>query len=284
GSLVGLIAVVLAYLAGRVALEESRTSSERFAALVGAVALVLVAGVELFYIQDVFHSRLNTLFKIYYQVWTFLAIGSGIGLAVAAHRIRRPAGRAVLAVGGVVACASLLVYPVVASYQWSGQFKDWRGLDGIAFGATSNPDEYAVVTWLQQHATPGDVILEAAGCSYQPVGEWPMNRASAYTGVPTVIGWSGHEVQWRGGQPELKNEIGPRGQDVRIMFDDPNGNLAEEYGVSYLLLGRFETGDWRGRCDSAGPYAGADQAGYPGSGWTVVVDTPTAKLYQRNSS
>jgi len=281
GSLVGMVAVVMAFLGARVAFDAERAFGERFAGVLIAVAMVLVAGVEMFYLVDVFHSRLNTLFKVYYQVWTLLALAGGIGLAWIIARVTRPVGRVVIGLACGAAAAALLVYPVVASYQWTERFGAWRGLDGIAYGATVDPGEYAAVRWLQDHATPGDVILEAAGCSYQPVGQWPMNRASAYTGIPTVIGWAGHENQWRGGQPALRREIGPRADDVRAMFADPSGDLASSYGVTWLMVGSFERGDWQSSCASAGPYDGLDDPEYPGAGWTKVVDTPTAVLYQR---
>jgi len=50
---------------------------------------MLLMGLELFYVQDP-HGirRMNTMFKIYYQVWVFMAIASAFGLYWLAPRWR----------------------------------------------------------------------------------------------------------------------------------------------------------------------------------------------------
>lgn len=273
----GGYAVVGIWLLATGRLDRPRTAATSLV----VIASTLCAGVELVYIRDVFDNRMNTLFKIYYQAWTLYALAGAIAFALLWGAARGRAIRTGLAFATGLAAIAGLAYPVVATRQWTAGFADWRGLDGIAFAAGAYPDEHAAILWLRENAHPGDVVLEAAGCSYQPNGDLPFNRVSAYTGVPTVIGWANHERQWRGGQPRLLDEIAPRQADVARIYAGPNGPLTAQYGIDWLYVGRYEAGDWRRTCDVAGPYAGIDAPGFPGPGWTVAFDSPTVRIWRR---
>ena len=128
---------------------------------------------------------------------------------------------------------------------------------------------------------PGDVVLEAAGCSYYPFGRLPFNRVSAFTGVPTIIGWANHERQWRAGQPELLAAIPTRQADVARIFVDPSGELADRYDVRWLFVGEYEAGSWRAECESAGPYRGSDDPSFPGPEWEEAFRSGETRVYRR---
>jgi YYY domain-containing protein len=247
------------------------------------VGAALSAGVELLYIRDVFDNRMNTLFKIYYQVWTLFSLAAAIGFGLLWGSVRRPGGPLVLAAGTIVATAAMLAYPIVATRQWTDGFAESVGLDGIAFVRAEYPDEHDAILWLRQQAGAGDVILEAAGCSYSPNGDLPFNRVSAYAGLPTVIGWGDHQRQWRGGQPGLLDEIVQRQSDVARIFADPEGPLVDAYGIDWLIVGRYEESDWQFECEVAGPYDGIDRSAFPGDGWRLAFERPTMRIWQRQS-
>ncbi|MGH2560021.1 MAG: DUF2298 domain-containing protein [Thermomicrobiales bacterium] len=253
----------------------------------GAFGLVLVT--EFFYIQDVFDGRYNTLFKVYYQVWTLLAIGAAAAAALLwrAAAARWGTARVALGAGVTVAVAAGLVYPVVASEQWTEweSPRDWRGLNGAAFIEDLAPDDLAAIRWLEDNAREDDVLLEAPGCQYQVNGGIPTSRMSAFTGVPTVSGWTGSERQWRGGQPELMAQLGvpapsAREADVAAMFADPQSPLVEQYGVTLLVVGFFER-QGTTACEIAGPYPRVSQPDYPGPGWEEVFASGEARIYRR---
>jgi uncharacterized membrane protein len=176
-----------------------------------------------------------------------------------------------------------IAYPIVATYQWTERFAAWDGLDGLAYGEETAPDEVAAIRWIARHAEPGDVVLEAAGCSYYPFGRLPFNRVSAFTGLPTVIGWANHERQWRAGQPELIGDIAARQADVAGIYADPSGPLAYRYGVEWLFVGSYESGEWRADCESAGPYDGLDAPSFPGPGWEETFREGETRVYRRAS-
>ena len=260
-------------------------SPATFATALFAVGFALSMIVEIFYLRDVFESRMNTLFKVYYQVWVLFAVAAALAVPCLWQRAAAPAAKAVFAVVSAACLLAMSAYPAVASWQWTDHFSQWQGIDGIAYLRAADPDELGAIRWLQAHATTNDRLLEAAGCSYEPNGQMPFNRASAYSGVPTLIGWgNNHQPQWRAGQPALLAEIPAREADVARIFADPSGSLAKQDGITLLYVGTYETGDWTDLCPTAGPYPGIQQPGFPGPGWQTVYDSPTVRIYRRTGA
>jgi len=85
------------------------------------------------------------------------------------------------------------------------------------------------------------VLLEAVGGSYSPEG---YAGVSAATGIPAVLGWPGHQSQWRGGDEAVLAQLGPREADVRTIYSTTDPGLAQEllqqYRVTYVFLGDLE--------------------------------------------
>ncbi len=266
-------------------LRRRRTVDARFIALALYVAaFLLLLATEFFFLRDVFNSRMNTLFKVYYQVWTMFALATALTVVVL-WREYRPRSLGRLAVGTAVAGALIagLAYPIVASYQWTDGFAGPRTLDGAAYVGNWSPDELAAIRWLRDHAEPDDVLVEA-GCSYsyKNVEGVPVNRASAFTGVPTVAGWGGHERQWRSGEAGYAEEIVRRIQDARSILENPSGPLLDRYGVTLLYVGTFEREGARGCKDAeAEPIEAVSAPGYPGAGWQAVFTSDDVQIYRR---
>lgn len=253
-----------------------------FALALFCLAWLISIGVEFLYLRDLFDSRMNTLFKFYYQTWTLYAVAAGVALAVLWHESAGVAlGRAALTSAVVAAIVLGAAYPIVSTYQWTDHFTAWRGLDGLAFGDETDPDDVAAIRWLSAQSRPGEVVLEAAGCSYRPFSRLPFSRVSAFTGVPTVIGWDGHERQWRAGQPAALGDIPRRQSAVAAMFADPESPLFADFAVTWLFVGSYEAGNWRTECDVAGPYANVDRPGYPGEGWQEAFRSGETRIYRR---
>ena len=64
---------------------------------------------------------------------------------------------------------------------------------------------------------------------------------STFTGRPAVIGWAGHELQW-------KHDPGTRADDVRAMYTATSAAearpLLAKYGVRYVVVGPIERADY----------------------------------------
>jgi uncharacterized membrane protein len=95
------------------------------------------------------------------------------------------------------------------------------------------------VMWIDENLEDG-VIAEAVGGSYTYYA-----RISAHTGLPTVIGWPGHESQWRGGYVE----IGNRESDIRAVYTSPDWDQTEkilqQYAIDYVYIGPLERSSYR---------------------------------------
>jgi uncharacterized membrane protein len=88
---------------------------------------------------------------------------------------------------------------------------------------------------LREHVTGAPVILEAVGGQYSGYG-----RISAATGLPTVLGWAGHEYQWRGDTAEPA-EREPAVNKIYSQTDLLSiAELLNQYGVEYIYVGDLE--------------------------------------------
>ena len=62
--------------------------------------------------------------------------------------------------------------------------------------------------------------------------------------VGPVLGWPGHEDQWRGGHTEAREQIGTREQDVRTIYSSGDEALVRDliakYKIRYIYVGPTE--------------------------------------------
>jgi uncharacterized membrane protein len=111
-------------------------------------------------------------------------------------------------------------------------------LDGAAHLTRYNADEKNAIEWLTN--APYGVEVEAVGGSYSGYA-----RISTYSGLPTVLGWPGHESQWRGGAKEM----GTREEDIRTLYQTSKWEEAlgilQKYDIRYIYLGSFEKSLYR---------------------------------------
>ncbi len=245
--------LLLAALAGYGILlrgDRQRDDALTFALLLLAAAAYLLAGAELFRLSDFFGNRMNTVFKVYYQVWLLLGIVGSFSLYYCLMRPRprpRPrwakVSRYAWLAGAAMLLSVALYYPAGAALERSGLFREGHTfrdntLDGLAYVRDSRSGEYEAIVWLRDEAEPG-WIVEAAGDDYSE-----DSRISAATGRPTVLGWKGHEHQWRGDTVLFER----REQDIAQIYQtsDPDRLrfLMAEYNIRYIYLGHRERADY----------------------------------------
>jgi len=107
-------------------------------------------------------------------------------------------------------------------------------LHGIAH---KDPDELKGIGWLNQRSKGQDfVIAEAVGGDYTEAG-----RISMATGLPAILGWGGHEDQWRGGTAKAR---AGRFEDVQALYQSTDQSAVQQilrkYGVTYVYVGPLE--------------------------------------------
>jgi YYY domain-containing protein len=222
------------------------TEDDTFPLLLALVGLLLTLAPEFVYLQDVFVTRMNTIFKFYFQAWVLWALAGAWQLSQWLTRPaqpdrdarRNPAGRAI-AVGLSLLCVGMgLVYTILAvPARAREQGVPWT-LDGAAWLQASQPEDAAAIAWLNAHVEGAPIIVETPGDQHKAyVYE---GRVSALTGLPTVLGWGGHQRQWRGNYDEPAAREG----DLNTLLTTSDEALAREildrYDVAYIYVGPLE--------------------------------------------
>ena len=250
----------------------------------GFVALLIFGGAllvlfpELFYLRDQFGWRMNTVFKFYYQAWLLWGIAAAYAVAcfgnlshldtetreilVARHSpaSRSTAKRRLTKVDQPTRDASArwakaslglsilfilggLVYTILATLSKTNNFQPPAGytLDSTAYLWRQNPDEMQAIAWLSR--APLGVVAEAVsptGGSYSQYA-----RVGTLSGQPIVLGWTGHESQWRGGA----REMGSRQSDLERLYCSRNLSealqIVQQYQIRYIFVGDLERNTYR---------------------------------------
>jgi len=220
--------------------DEPVERSMHFALLLIAIGTLLILGPEFFYLRDNFGYRINTIFKFYYQAWELLSIAVAFSVVVMFSELRGTVSK-VYALLMVVVIAAGLAYPVFSLPTKTNDFQrnnpEKRTLDGSAYLAGFMPDDYQAIQFMRQ-LEPG-VVAEAVGGQYSEYA-----RISTYTGMPAVLGWPGHEGQWRDG-----TLLGSRENDIATLYSTPNWTEARQiidrYDIRYIVVGGLERGKYR---------------------------------------
>lgn len=216
----------------------------RFSLLLIVAGMLLVLVPEFVYLRDLFGYRLNTIFKFYYLAWLMWSVAAAFGTIVLFQRLRLP-WSSVFAVLFTLSLVMALVYPAMGLWSRTNGFNPITGktLDGADYFKNYLPDDAAAVAWLKQ--APFGVVVESVGGSYSSHA-----RISTYSGLPTILGWDFHEIQWRG-TSELVN---PRKQEVKTLYCSGDWTETERilntYDVRYVVVGGMERATYTADLDN----------------------------------
>ncbi|MFB6236388.1 MAG: DUF2298 domain-containing protein [Halopenitus sp.] len=206
------------------------------AGLVGLVEIVYVA-------EQAGPGRMNTVFKVYFQVWTLWGTAIGVTLAelwangftgvreAVVDRTASPDGnvaaqasetgllgsvRQRFPASGTLAkvFVGLLVLSTVpyATLALDNHFEahDVETLDATAFAEREHPAEMRAIRWLDSRATHEDTLLEAPGTSRSPEG------LAKNPGTPGIYTWRANPASSLTGIPTVAgwvHEVGYRGAE-----------------------------------------------------------------------
>jgi uncharacterized membrane protein len=171
-----------------------------FALLLAGLGLALVFVPEFVYLRDNFGTRMNTIFKFYYQSWLLFGLSGSYAIVQALRPRQAPFTVGRVVAGAAAVCALLmvltgLIYPVAGVYSKTAGFRsESPTFDSTAHLGMEAPAELAAAKWVRANTAPDALVLEGKGASYRA----NTNRISTMTGRPTLLGWDGHEAQWRG--------------------------------------------------------------------------------------
>jgi YYY domain-containing protein len=208
------------------------------------ILILIITGVftslfcEFFYIEDALGSgnltliRLNTVFKLYLQNWILWGVCAGYIVFMSRDYFT---SKKAWGIAATILILMVSTYPVLATIGKSGGFRGVPELDGAAYIVREHPQDYQAILWFR-NITGQPVVLQAPGELY----EW-NTAITAFTGLPTVIGWAGHELNWR--FPK-RSEIDMRWSDGGRIYT--SGDIQEveallkKYNVSYVYFGETE--------------------------------------------
>ena len=227
-----------------------------------AAGLCLLILTELLYLKDNFgaqYYRMNTVFKFSFIAWMMLGtaamvfVGRFLNGLRAAERFPPVASRVLATAAVVLVLAAPLILQVNFSYGGGT-------LDGLAYLEAAHPGDAATLGFLRQiqgnvsvdlgflqqphpddaatlgylsHLNGNEVIVEAVKGDYEY-----YSRISAFTGIPTIIGWPFHEFMWRGEGARVMERVA----DVKAIYEEPvrRNHLLQKYGATLLYVGDAE--------------------------------------------
>ena len=250
------VVLTLTVVAGLLGLRPNLPTARRIVLILIASALGITLFVEFFVVENTV-GRMNTVFKFYMQVWLLLSVVGGVTAVWAWPTIQKKetTRKTWLAVLGVLVAAAAL-YPILATKaKWDVRLSQEAPitLDGMAFmpyatymesvgGISGNVPlsfDYEALKWMQQHIPGSPVIAEGYSDNYYRSA---TNRVAMYTGLPGIIGWSGHQRQQRAILPG--QFIDQRIRDVQTLYNSEAvleaQNILAKYDVSYVYVGQLE--------------------------------------------
>ncbi|MGJ3238285.1 MAG: DUF2298 domain-containing protein [Anaerolineae bacterium] len=218
--------------------------------LAGALAVTLVP--EFVYLRDNFGTRINTIFKFYYQAWILLGVVSAYAVYVMLFEPQRdrrlsPIPRTLygaMLVFVLIACVPYLFFGMYSRAVIEQQRhvlpveqQARLTLDGRADNLSA--DYFSAVQCLGELVRGDDVVIaEASQNTYNS----EYGRVGAFYGLPTLINWENHQRQWRGAT--YGAVAGTRRPDIDRLYSDLRWEVVrpviDQYSIDYILYGPTE--------------------------------------------
>ncbi len=211
-----------------------------FVLILFLVSTLLIIIPEIIYVKDIYISsyhRANTIFKLTYQSFIMFSISIAYVFVRIKSSLKKCFSSSILTFAFCILIFALLVYPnySIPGYYGKLEAKNYKGLYGLNFLDRLYPDDYKLITWLNEKIVGQPVVLEAVGDSYTD-----YERISMATGLPTIEGWLVHEWLWRGSY----DEPGKRSSEVQTIYESKDVSqtteLLKTYNVKYIVVGEME--------------------------------------------
>lgn len=246
------VALTITVWAGLLSLRTDLPPHRRIVLVLIASAIALTIFVEFFIVEGTV-QRMNTVFKVYMQVWMILSVVGGVTAVWVWQRVKAHESiRTVWQTGAVILALGGLLYPMQATVaKWNirdgaVQPLTLNGMEfmrdvtyGEANGNVSLDYDYDAILWMQENVEGSPVVAEMVSRNYyRSMG----NRVAMFTGLPSIIGWAGHQDQQRAAVPT--RNVGGRYNDVERLFNTTQVvekiNIIEKYDVGYIYTGQLE--------------------------------------------
>jgi len=236
GGLLTLITLIGLSLGVLLRKNVNRVDMDDFAVILCLLAGLLIIAPEFIYLRDQFGSRMNTVFKFYYQAWILLGLVAAYSIArigFIKNHFAKIGMLSLILISTIIG----LVYPLLAlpqklEFSTEGKFKE-ATLDGAAQLQHYQPEVYAATQWLSNQEQV--IIAESVGGSYTDYA-----RMSTFSGQSAILGWPGHESQWRGSYDLIPG----RQTDIQLLYETDQWELArmilEKYEITFVVISDLE--------------------------------------------
>ena len=195
------------------------------------IGTLLIIIPEYIYIKDQFGNRMNTVFKFSFQSWMLFSTLTPLLIYSIGTYFKK---YNVLFYICIIVITLLCVYYSFAFINM--QINNWDktfNLNVHKNFSVENRLTHDSIGWIKNHLPKGSIVLEAPGDSYSN-----FSKISSFSGHPTVLGWRGHQRQWR---PFDLDEIFKREKDVENIYLSNNIDLVKElinqYEIKYIYIG-----------------------------------------------
>jgi uncharacterized membrane protein len=106
--------------------------------------------------------------------------------------------------------------------------------------ARNYPNDWTAIQWFEQNVADAPTLAEGIGGQYWIEGRF--SRISMATGLPTVMGWPGHQNQWRG---RYFGNLAGREDEIRNLYQSRTWDAAalktlDAYGIEYVVWSDLE--------------------------------------------
>ncbi len=186
----------------------------------------------------VFHDRVNTLFKVFTNIYIWGGLATVISLRYFKYYLRRnntiPFALLALILINTTLLGSLFNMKAVINYRPFGL--QGVGLKGSDYLKKTNPGDYAIIEWLRHNVQGTPTLVERYSRSF----DHKATRISMHTGVPTYLGWDNH-VFLRGAS---WSEINKRKRDIDYIFNSSDPlkvyEMMIQKQIHFLVVGNVE--------------------------------------------
>ncbi|MDF3129920.1 DUF2298 domain-containing protein [Kiritimatiellaeota bacterium B1221] len=190
--------------------------------------MALVAGMflcaEIVFLKDLFYNRMNTVFKVYYQVWILAGILTALGLTGFVYSKNIFCTMRFIPLW-IIFIPSLTYAGRLTIEAWRSPYRSLN-----AWSRESHTLQSAL--YIANHLIqPGDKIAEAPGSSYDVTS----SKFGTWTAGNSIIGWTGHEQQWRPYTPQ---------PDLTALYEAPSKAtlqlVIQDLQLDWIILGERE--------------------------------------------
>ena len=199
--------------------------------IIGSLVLILC---DVLYID----WRLNTVFKFYFHPWFMFGIAGSYSLYFLRQNFFKTKNKFsyiwFIVFFSLIGITSICTVFVTQEHIRRG-INIYIGLDGLEYMKRTEKGDYYAIMWLINNVKGSPIILEMPGESFR----W-WSRVSSNTGLPTLIGWEGHEKHWRVDSQAIDQRV----SDANTIFETKDNEealkLIKQYNVTYVFIGSLE--------------------------------------------